>query len=286
MNHSEISSNTHTMTTNNNKNIFLEKTVTVVTAYYRIKSKHNPQTYDVWIRNLILNLGHSCKVVIFTSPDLIPYMKSVCNKNNKGATFTVISMPMKDFKIVKEYSSNVWFHQYSLDPQKACGRTIECYLIWNSKLWFIKEAMQRNIYGSDKYVWIDIGSLRNNDPDICASILNTFPAYERISSDKVDIMLIRPYLPHEKNQLIFFNTVHLGGMFGGGVDAIYQLYQLFYESLDFYLSKNYFAGCDQQILSTCYMRNPEIFNPVTKNNVNDQWDVWFYLYKYWNTTST
>lgn len=96
-------------------------------------------------------------------------------------------------------------------------------------------------------------------------------------------MLIRPYLPHEMKQLVFFNTVHLGGMFGGGIHAIRELYKLFYESLHLYLSKNYFAGCHQQILSTCYMRNPKLFNIVTRKNAHDDaWDVWFYLYKHWN----
>ena len=280
MNNSDNSNDTNSVITTTD--ITLEKSVTIVTAYYRIKSKHDPRKYDEWIHNLLLNACKSCKMVIFTSPELIQYMNAICKKNKKGAAFTVISMPMKDFKIVQQYSPNVWAYQYSLDPQKACGRTMECYLIWNSKLWFINEAIERNVYGSDKYVWIDIGSFRNNNPSVCASVLENFPAYDRVSNDKIDITLIRPYLSHEMNQLVFFNSVHLGGMFGGGIRAIRQLYELFYESLDFYLSKKFFAGCDQQILSTCYMRNPKLFNLVTKDNQDEPWDVWFYLYKYWN----
>ena len=283
MNQSEnTSSDDITSITTTTTNTALERSVTVVTAYYRIKSKHDPRKYDEWIHNLLLHVGKSCRMVIFTSPELVQYMNAICEKNKKGAAFTVISMPIKDFKIVQEYPPNVWWHQYSLDPQKACRRTVECYLIWNSKLWFIKEAMERNVYGSDKYAWIDIGSFRNNTPAVCASVLENFPVYERVSNNKIDIMLIRPYLPHEMNQLVFFNTERLGGMFGGGVHVIRQLYDFFYESLHFYLSTNCFAGCDQQILSTCYMRNPDLFNIVTKKNPNDPWDVWFYLYKYWN----
>lgn len=283
MDQSENSNNVNSIiTTNNNNNISLKKSVTVVTAYYRIKSKHDSQKYDEWIHNLLLNVGKLCKMIIFTSPELVDYMNGICEKNKKGAAFTIISMPMKDFMIVQQYPSNVWSHQYSLDPQKACGRTIECYLIWNSKLWFIKEAMERNVYGSDKYVWIDIGSFRNNDVNVCADILDNFPAYEKVSHDKIDIMLIHPYLPHEMNNFVFFNTVHLGGMFGGGIYAIRELYELFYSSLYFYLSNKHFAGCDQQILSTCYIRNKNLFNLVTKKNSHDTWDVWFYLYKYWN----
>ena len=257
-----------------------EKSVTIVTAYYRIKSKHEPHQYDAWIRNLLLGVGRFCKMVIFTSPDLINYMNAICSKNTRGALFAVIGIPMKDFKLLQRHPLKIWAHHYSMDPQKACGRTIECYLIWNSKLIFMKEAIERNVYGSDKYAWVDIGSFRSTD----ITILEHFPVYERVSENKIDIMLIRPYLPHEMNQLIFFNTVHLGGMFGGGIGAINQLFQLFYKALDIYIAGKQFAGCDQQILSTCYMRSPELFNLVTKNKHDnkDTWDVWFYLYKYWN----
>ncbi len=267
---------------NNTANSSLEKSTTVVTAYYRIKSKHDPQKYEEWMHNLLVNVGKSCKMVIFTSPELVQYIENICEKNKKGATFTVISIEIKDLKIAQYYSKNVWWKQYSLDPQKACRRTVGCYLIWNSKIWFMNQAIERNIYGSDKYIWTDIGSFRNNDSAVCASILEKFPLYERISNDKIDIMLIRPYLPHEMNQIVFFNTVHLGGIFGGGVNAVRQLYKLFYESLHFYLTNNHFAGCDQQILSTCYMRNPKLFHLIQKKNPNDLWNEWFYLYKYWN----
>jgi len=265
----------------------LSKSVTVVTAYYCVKSKHSPQQYNAWIQNLLLGVGQFCKMVIFTSPDLVDYMNALCKKNTKGALFTVISIPMKEFKLLQRYPLKIWAHHYSMDPQKACGRTVECYLIWNSKLIFMKEAIERNVYGSDKYVWVDIGSFRSADPTVCESVLENFPVYERVSHDKIDIMLIQPYLPREMNQLIFYNTVHLGGMFGGGIVAVNKLYELFYKALDIYIMGKQFAGCDQQILSSCYMRSPELFNLVTKNkdNKKDASDVWFYLYKYWNLDS-
>lgn len=269
----------------NTVNSSFDKSTTVVTAYYRIKSKHDPRKYEEWMHNLLVNVGKSCKMVIFTSPELVHYIENICEKNKKGAAFTVISIEIKDLKIAQYYSKHVWRKQYSLDPQKACRRTIGCYLIWNSKIWFMNQAVERNLYRSDKYIWTDIGSFRNNDSTVCASILEKFPLYERISNDKIDIMLIRPYLPHEMNQIVFFNTVHLGGIFGGGVYAVRQLYKLFYESLHFYLTNNYFAGCDQQILSTCYMRNPKLFHLIQKKNPNELWNEWFYLYKYWNDAS-
>ena len=257
-------------------------TVTVVTAYYRVKSKHKPKQYNVWINNLLLHVGPNCKMVIFTSPDLVEYMNSICQKNDLGASFTVISMEMKEFKLLKRYPMKTWVQQYAMDPQKSCGRTIECYLIWNSKLIFLKEAMERNIYGSDKYVWIDIGSYRTtNSTSKESNELEHFPRYESISNnDKVDIVLLCPYAPEEMNQVIFRNTVHLGGMFGGNTRALNRLYGQFYKALDVYICGKCFAGCDQQVLSTCYVHNPEIFNTIIPDSKKG--DVWFYLYHHWS----
>jgi hypothetical protein len=86
----------------NTVNSSLDKSTTVVTAYYRIKSKHDPRKYDEWIHNLLVNVGKSCKMIIFTSPELLHYIENICEKNKKGAAFTVISIEIKDLKIVFE----------------------------------------------------------------------------------------------------------------------------------------------------------------------------------------
>jgi len=59
-----------------------EGTVTVVTAYYRVKSKHDPSQYHAWINNLLLRVGSNCKMVIFTSSNLIDYMNAIIKKNH------------------------------------------------------------------------------------------------------------------------------------------------------------------------------------------------------------
>ena len=265
---------------NNDETVGTVGTVTVVTAYYCVKSKHEPKQYHAWISNLLLRVGSNCKMVIFTSSELVEYMNAVCKKNTLGASFTVISMEMKELKLLKRYSLKMWVQQYAMDPQKSCGRTIECYLIWNSKLMFLKEAIERNIYGSDKYVWVDIGSCRTMTTTM-SNELEYFPRYENISNDdKIDIVLLRPYAEEEMKQVIFYNTVHLSGaMFGGNIRAINRLYENFYKALDVYLCGKCFAGCDQQVLSTCCVHNPEMFNLIIPDSKKG--DVWFYLYHHW-----
>ncbi|MFN9941262.1 MAG: hypothetical protein ACK56I_17460, partial [bacterium] len=127
-------------------------------------------------------------------------------------------------------------------------------------------------------VWIDIGSCRTMTN---AKLLEHFPRYEKVSNDdKVDIVLIHPYAQEEMKQVIFYNSVHLGGMFGGNIKAINRLHEQFYKALDVYLCGKCFAGCDQQILSTCYLHNPEMFNFIIPDST--KWDIWCYLYHHWS----
>tara|TARA_B110001450_G_C17360945_1_gene375495 strand:- start:30 stop:203 length:174 start_codon:yes stop_codon:yes gene_type:complete len=47
-----------------------------------------------------------------------------------------------------------------MDPGKKCGRSIGCYVLWNSKFQFLKEAIDINPFKSNKFIWNDIGSMR------------------------------------------------------------------------------------------------------------------------------
>ena len=49
-------------------------TATVVTCYYKIASKHSHNEYDIWMTNFLSNID--CQLVIFTSPDLVEYIKN------------------------------------------------------------------------------------------------------------------------------------------------------------------------------------------------------------------
>jgi hypothetical protein len=47
---------------------------------------------------------------------------------------------------------DIWIYQYILDNQKNNDRTIYNYRIWNSKLLYIKKAIELNIYNSNKFI--------------------------------------------------------------------------------------------------------------------------------------
>ena len=233
--------------------------VTLVTCYYRIKSKHSFQEYDRWISNLSQKFNGN--IIIFTSSDLEEKMKESFVERSK-----VVVKEMKDFYLNQKYDSEFWEKQYSMDnPRKHMHRTKECYMIWNSKFSFLREAIEMNPFESDKFVWNDVGSLRDGRD------ISRYPIHKNVSSDKLDIINVQRIKSREYYQ----NGVGLSGaMFGGGKDLLLDLCEKYYKCFQDYVDRGLFIGCDQQLICTLLHRHPELFNTVKSND-------WFYLYKYY-----
>ena len=112
-----------------------------------------------------------------------------------------------------------------------------------------------------------IGSLRDNRE------VSNYPLYEKISQDKIDIILLNDFPRKLIGKENFFkdNVFFSGSIFGGGKEIFLKFHDLYYNYFDKYVEKGLFVGCDQQIISSVYSKNPEIFN-LKKNN------DWFNIY--------
>jgi hypothetical protein len=247
---------------------------TIVSCYYLLnKSKHSPSEYKVWIDNFILNLK-KVNLIIFTSIKSKKFIQQILEQN-KLIQFKIIEKEIDDFKVSKDYK-DIWDDQFKKDPDPVCGRGIDCYKIWNNKFSFLKEAIESNPFNSEKFIWNDIGNVRNSN---VFKFLNNYPLEKNISNDKVDIVLISPFT--NNNQLLFQNEIHFSGsMFGGHKDILLELEKLYYIYFEIYFKKDLFIGCDQQIISTLYLKNKNKFNSIIPHNSSI--DEWFYLYQYYS----
>lgn len=249
---------------------------TVVSCYYKIKSKHTHEEYDKWITHFLSKV--SCNLVVFTSPDLVEYIK--LKRVNFLTKTVIIPIAFEDLYLYRAYEK-FWDAQYKMDIylHESQGRTKECYVLWNSKLHFLKVAIEKNPFLSDKFIWADIGCLRSslNDSDI----LDYYPVYNKISSNKIDIVLKNPI--HNLNQKIFLNEVHFAGsMFGGHKDVIGKFYDLFYQRFHQHIQSGIFIGCDQQTISSVYNENRDLFNCITPtSNLSEEWK-WFFMWIYYS----
>lgn len=253
--------------------------VTIVSCYYKINSKRSHEQYCLYINNLLNNL--KANIVIYTSGDQYNYLNTFSNNSMK--------LIIKNFEDINLYSKykNILPNQYQMDDQKKTGRTEQCYVLWNSKLDFLKETIDSNPFNSDKFIWLDIGSVRTPDVIEC---IKTFPIYDNISNDKIDIVFLNKF--SNPNQKYFKNEIHFGGLYGGSTNSILKFHELFYNKFQEYIDNNQFIGCDQQIISSVYLENKELFNLINPKFINytqnnklipiKRMDEWFYIIYYYS----
>jgi hypothetical protein len=242
---------------------------TLVSCFYKIKSKHSVYKYITWIFYFLKKVKNP--LIIFTNIKTKKILKEIININ-KNKNIILIIKEIEDLKIVKDYDLDFWEKQYKLDdPIKHGNRTKECYIIWNSKFNFLKEAIELNPFKTDNFIWNDIGSLRDNRE------INNYPNQLKISKNKLDIILLDSSINNFLNKEIYFkdSIFFSGAMFGGNKEIILKINLLYYNKFEDYVKNNKFIGCDQQIISSVYIQNQSLFNPILNND-------WFYLYDYYN----
>jgi|Laugresbdmm110sn_1035088.scaffolds.fasta_scaffold02198_4 hypothetical protein len=257
----------------------MSPTSTVVTCYYKIPSKHSHDKYDQWITNFLSNIP--CNLVIFTSPDLVEYIQE---KRRLFLEKTmIVSIEFHSLPLYIKYET-LWQKQYEMDNQHTTLRTKECYVLWNSKLDFIKQVIEQNPFSSDKFIWADIGCLRTTNTSIISSISSEYPIYDKISASKIDIVLLEPFF--NETQRVFIDETHFSGsMFGGHKDAMLRFHHLFYTRFHEHITRDIFIGCDQQTISSVYIENTDLFNYITSHHIShDDWR-WFFLWIYYSMMS-
>lgn len=242
--------------------------VTLVTCFYKFKSKHNFGNYIIWINKFVNEID--CNMIIFTNKDMKKLITKLIKKKEKNIIF--VEKDFNNLEILKEYKEDFWIKQYQLDsPCQHGNRTKECYIIWNSKFNFLKEAIELNPFKSDKFIWNDIGSLRENKD------VKNYPKYTNISSDKLDIVILNSFPKKILDKEMFFRdqVIFSGAIFGGGKDVILKLYEEYYKIFKKYIEKDLFIGCDQQLIISMYLLNHQFFNIINNKD-------WFYLYDYYS----
>jgi hypothetical protein len=113
-----------------------------------------------------------------------------------------------------------------------------------------------------------------------------------ILSQKIDIVLLNKF--QNPKQDFFQDSIHFSGaIYGGGIEPFKKFIQLFYDKFDKYIDNNQFIGCDQQIISSVYLDNTELFNTINSGSDNytetnklikqtKNIDKWFYVICYYS----
>jgi len=241
--------------------------VTVVTAYYPIKSKFNISDYIQWLE---FWKDQPCNLVFFTSPE---YVSLIENLREKFKTKTkVISLEFEKLEAFQKYSKDFWIKEKEKDFETY--HNYELYAIWYEKKEFVKKAIQLNPFSTNKFVWCDAGICRM---DSWRDFIRKFPLSYKIPNDKFLVLRITDF--EQFDDFLKINCV------GGGILAARkELWLEFCESYDSmlkkYIEQNKFVGKDQSIIASMIKEFPEFFHLVKRVENMDDFTCWFTLLFY------
>jgi GR25 family glycosyltransferase involved in LPS biosynthesis len=252
--------------------------VTIVTAYYNHPLK-NFNEYDIFINNFLLNIR--CNLIIFTSSDLIEYFKT---KINNKLNIILIIHEFNKLELYKKYIS-VWESKYLTDNEEGLI-SLFYNIINNSKLNFIKEAIQLNYFNSNKFIWNDIEFIQNES---LIDLLDNYPIYTKISNKNIDILSLNNLT--DQNKKNEENIIFSDSLFGGTIETLLEYCRLYYEKFDYCLKNSKIIPRTNELILNIYLENKELFNIINPrvNNKIDQTkisDTWFYLFYYYSVKNS
>lgn len=271
----------------------------IVTSYFKIKNKRPSDEFN----NLIVNFFYlkSFKV-IFTNKEtleqvffnLFKNIKQIDNSTSNFADETTNSLyiiqELEDTFIWKNYK-NLMELSEKKDPEikKGIQHNKYLYTIWNNKSFWLKEITE--MIPAMGYYWVDIGCIRYNTTDevyrfvsslnfvnrieqkIVLSIIDDFDTEDEYFADSI------PYIYYNNNEVIKIQ----GGFFGGGKKQITEWCDLYIDELNQFEKYKIFAGKDQYIMGSIYLKYKYKFDVFLPNNMNytDLYcnNIWFRFLK-------
>jgi hypothetical protein len=248
-------------------------TVTVVSCYYRVASKFPSTQYDAWIQNFMSLPMHT---IIYSTGEALA---DLLQKYPPSPSRMYVDKPISAFNMSK-YD---WSRDHSEDSETSVGHSIDLYKIWGEKAYFVCDAIERNPYNSEKYVWCDIGCFRN-----AAALprFQTFPNSAAIPADKISMIQMEGFRPGDKPYPIsnqFKSRITVGGtMFGGGIKVLKWFKDAYTQILEEADASKVFKGKDQNLHAFLLLRYPSKFH-ILRPILDDHYDKWFHLHVHWST---
>jgi len=203
---------------------------TLVTAFFPLdgSTRHTPEEYHEYMTNLFSN---DDAMIIFTSQEFEPTIRAMRqNNNNKPDRTLIVPMNLTETRSWQMFSYDFWYFDVfrpsrkirSLGSNKGIVDHLP-YVVWNSKVEFLKLGSDKNPFRSDFFAWMDVGLVRWEEYTN-TTLLQRVPP--ELSKNKLLIMDVTPILSHKKYKQMS------AGMFGGYKPAIDQYYDKYYQVME------------------------------------------------------
>eukprot|EP00923_Selenidium_pygospionis_P051292 GHVN01089078.1.p1 GENE.GHVN01089078.1~~GHVN01089078.1.p1 ORF type:complete len:370 (+),score=17.58 GHVN01089078.1:90-1199(+) len=238
---------------------------TVVTGYFRARSKHTLSDYDGWMPNM---LSLQDAMVIFTQPDLVHQIKHL--RSHAVNRTVIVPVNLDDLPIGKLFGESFWQDQLDRDPEKNIHQSYQVFWIWLSKSWSVAQAIRMNVYDSDVFLWCDIGLFRDTNEYNFKTLVE-----HRELVPRHEILHTAHRKPNPPDEELFFdkfgkkaNFYHAGGIFIGYKDTLLTFHVYFLETLDRFLENEIRIVDDQCVLQSVCLSHPQICAYVPSSQVN------------------
>lgn len=140
---------------------------------------------------------------------------------------------------------------YNGNPRHETSRYIT---LNNNKFYFIDKAIELNKFGSDKFIWLDMGI--NHVAKDPFEIVN----WQFKIPDKIKQLCINPFLENDEPKDLFHNIFHhtAGGLFTGNKIYLSKYIELFKLKLEQILNEGWYQ-IDEAIMTIVQKENRDLF---------------------------
>lgn len=222
----------------------------LVSAYYRIPSKHSHEQYTAWMINF---LSLTDCMIVFVQPDIQELVQAL---RPPSYPILIIPRPMSSFLVSSLLDDKGWDQQVLKDPEKDVGHSHQLYRVWNEKTNMLLLAAELNPFSSSYFLWLDIGAVRHEDYNH-QQLVRVLPSHPGIL-----LLQVEPFTPKEKSkkEKIDFSGVNRigGGTIGGDLIPIRRWHSIYYNVFKKFLSRNRFVGKDQNLMADACLEEPNI----------------------------
>ena len=233
--------------------------LTIVTAYYKIKSKFKAEVYYNWINNFVL-LNKS--IVFFSNKEFMPTLRELRPKELHYKTI-FIELEMEEFYSYKNFYKE-FKEAFPIDHENSY-HTIPLYLVWAEKATFVKKAILNNYFNSKCFYWIDAGIFRDDNMTKFTNWPSTNKCFE---DNRVLFDQVRQYSEKDIEGIINFDksshnilrmNVNIdGSMFGGQKEKFLKFIDLYYNAIRLFIKHNLFIGKEQNIFMYIAFAHPDV----------------------------
>ena len=177
--------------------------------------------------------------------------------------------------------------QWNIDPEKYI-HSPDLYAIWNAKAWMLQHVAVHNPFRTKYFLWVDAGAFRSAKYRFgrWPNEERAVKIFERNGPNKLLLGLIDRFstesctklqdgsAPYSVQNGPLQQYLIQGTMFGGSQESIQWWSEVYYKTVGFYISKNWFVGKDQDTMNSLALTYPDRINVFLTFKVNCG-DPWF-----------